>query len=592
MDFLKKRGVRLTSITIMILMIVLSLSSFSSAKVMTFLVDSGNPNERIGFVESGIDLSCFSTTDTETSLNLPNAAADDPAKYPGTVAWSSPSDALQDDGVFASATLGVGDATDALYVNDLGFNIPFDSIIQGIEVEIDYAISGGTVDTTIMLVDGEGNPVGTALTGSASDSDPTPSIAGGASDMWDTQIKSHDVNDPDFGVYVAAQYNSGTTTVQLDYLKVKVYYSYGVCNTDYSCDPESAEAKTGITANDNPQAVQVGGVNDSTSDAKWFRGYLQFDTSSLPTDADITSVVLRVFPIAKNFSRLYVSGIDSDLTSLSDSGLYNGISLASDIFYTTAPSSIVISEYSSFNLGQDAIDYLSSNLGSNSRFALGFKTDENICYEDLFYQANLFSFFAGTDASPELIVSYVNDSTEDYYPTKECQGVSICHLGYYCGIGDGFCPSDFATRKPGYSDFNCGPPGDECCDPDCGPCNIEPPPSAKSGLVPIHFSHGIPFYFQAPTDNNPLFWDKESLYNNILIKTGGNCLTYLKHGQSCNQTWQLYATADVNLGWYNFFGDYNATSYFRPDIPGILASDLWFIDHVLTPNINVTVFAR
>lgn len=106
-----------------------------------------------------------------------DAAADgEPTMFPGTVedksgvgtvSWSEPENAAAEDEASAGVTLGVGESSHYLYAHDLGFELPSDAVIQGIEPRGLIAgnlgvrelhariVKGGVVKTSVDTADEE-----------------------------------------------------------------------------------------------------------------------------------------------------------------------------------------------------------------------------------------------------------------------------------------------------------------------------------------------------------------------------------------------------------------------------------------------------
>ncbi len=129
-----------------------------------------------------------------------------------------------------------------LYIYDFVFNIPLDSVINGIEVDIrrrssvDYGAYAGIVDDVISLVDPTG-VVGNNYANNIQDVDnwstTTTSVTyGNEVDMWNlTGLTALDINSPNFGVYVSVKgfkINDSTTIVNIAYIDcvcITVHYT-------------------------------------------------------------------------------------------------------------------------------------------------------------------------------------------------------------------------------------------------------------------------------------------------------------------------------------------------------------------------------
>lgn len=345
----------------------------------------------------------------------------------------------------------------------------------------------------------------------------------------------------------------------------------GNCTTDYHCD---ATQSTVLSKTTNSFLIPSGGANVTDTDVRFMRGFAQFDTALLPKDAEVSHVALKLFITQSNMQTFSVKSIDPDVAVKSAAILYNEINQSATWYQG---SGISAQQMLVIDLGQSAIAKVQ---GFPSLLALGFTTDENICQDGDFNTPSILEF-----SSAELIISYVNNTFQDYYPTKDCPGVNICGMNIYCGVGDGLCPATYAVQLQGYSSFQCGAQGSVCCDPDCGSCG-SPPANSKGGLIPPRFSQNLPFYLQSPTDYNPLFWQQQNAYDAILIPD--DCLSLLKAGESCNQTWMVSATSSASIGNYPFFADYNSSTstISRPGLPLSYVNN-----HISTPLVDVSVLS-
>jgi hypothetical protein len=175
------------------------------------------------------------------------------------MAWVNPGNITADDG--SNATWAIVDAPgivegQALAATNFDFSaIPASSIIDGVELRLgDYSDTDELAvwsTNYIYLIhpddsNGAGNPdtqpsnpTATAQTG----------IFGASDEMWGDHLTAADVKDVDFGATVATVIFSGTTTVSVDYMQMKVYYHA----------PVSGEIDASIVQGNNPPHVSSGG---------------------------------------------------------------------------------------------------------------------------------------------------------------------------------------------------------------------------------------------------------------------------------------------------------------------------------------------
>lgn len=146
--------------------------------------------------------------------NPPGTAIDDAAV--GTQAWSNPTNALADDGIFASAvSVGSGSATTHyLDVTNFGFSIPSNATVQGIQVDIERksstasSVCGATntaCDNSIVIINSSGT-LGSTNKATTTVWPTTEAFAsyGGSADLWSAAWAPSDINSSNFGVAISA----------------------------------------------------------------------------------------------------------------------------------------------------------------------------------------------------------------------------------------------------------------------------------------------------------------------------------------------------------------------------------------------------
>lgn len=165
--------------------------------------------------------------------NYPSSGANNTAV--GTQAWSSTGNVTAADGSAAQASgvLGATRVTNYLVATAYGFAIPSTATIDGIVVEIYRrgVATGGTSasnDSAVRLWSGgatygtANRAAGTLYTGSF-----VLATYGGASDLWGATPTPATINASGFGAALASniQVTSGSHAVQVDYVRVTVYYT-------------------------------------------------------------------------------------------------------------------------------------------------------------------------------------------------------------------------------------------------------------------------------------------------------------------------------------------------------------------------------
>lgn len=163
-----------------------------------------------------------------SSLKSPGTLADDSAV--GTVAWSNPSNATSDNGVYATASSDGATVSHYLKATNFGFTIPVGATIKGILAEIDKKKGSGTTkDSEVKIVKADGS-VGTTNKADTVSNWPlsdTYISHGSSSDLWGETWTVTDINDADFGVVVSVSQSSSPApaTASVDHIRITVYYS-------------------------------------------------------------------------------------------------------------------------------------------------------------------------------------------------------------------------------------------------------------------------------------------------------------------------------------------------------------------------------
>lgn len=106
------------------------------------------------------------------------------------------------------------------------FNVPSYAIISGIELEIEFgpSHSGFTGSNTFFVTLATGG----STKGTAAEMDsngPGVFYNGGSTDLWGTTWTAAEVNAATFGVNLNASWVSGSISAQIDYVRVRIYYT-------------------------------------------------------------------------------------------------------------------------------------------------------------------------------------------------------------------------------------------------------------------------------------------------------------------------------------------------------------------------------
>ena len=172
----------------------------------------------------------------------------------GTIAWTTPGNAVSSNGVAATASVTDGEITNYLRCVGYGFTIPAGSTINGITVNVERSSTNtGTDDSAVRTV--KAGVIGTTdrSTGTAYPTIDTIEAHGSAADLWGTTWTATDINSATFGAAFAAE-KPGTTgaarTVSVDHIQIVVDYTLPVpvvINTYYPGTVSVAAGATTIT---------------------------------------------------------------------------------------------------------------------------------------------------------------------------------------------------------------------------------------------------------------------------------------------------------------------------------------------------------
>jgi len=150
-----------------------------------------------------------------------------------STAWSDPGNITADDG--SDATWVDDDAVDGC-LGLAGSNFDFSGIaggstIDGIEIQIgDYQVDfpfSDFDDVKLILADDSDGSENKALEITTPTGTPNTDEAGGASDLWSETIGLSDVQDVDWGFFVAGIEIGSADVWKIDFMKMKVYYTEG-----------------------------------------------------------------------------------------------------------------------------------------------------------------------------------------------------------------------------------------------------------------------------------------------------------------------------------------------------------------------------
>lgn len=164
---------------------------------------------------------------------LDTVVGDGPNNGSTASGWNSPGNVFASDDSYATQTIVKGGGSGTLSMTNLGFSIPADAEIVGMEVLIewheeneDFPIQLRTQNHFAMIKGGVQQPVGNVVFG-IPDSTDFVNTVGSPSDTWKTTWLPSDINATGFGVALLTFLPSGASSnvdVFIDRIQIKVYY--------------------------------------------------------------------------------------------------------------------------------------------------------------------------------------------------------------------------------------------------------------------------------------------------------------------------------------------------------------------------------
>ncbi len=179
--------------------------------------------------------------------NYPTSAVDQGG---GDAPWVNVPNVKAADGAYAVGTShgAVNDTTGQLQTTGYNFSIPSGATVKGFIVEVSRSytfVSGfnqGAYDLNLQMVKA-GSPAGSnKATLTIYTTSQVTATYGSSTDLWGTTWAPSDVNASNFGFSYSAQSNdSGTQNINVDFIRITVYYSTG---TTYSQTPTETVTTT------------------------------------------------------------------------------------------------------------------------------------------------------------------------------------------------------------------------------------------------------------------------------------------------------------------------------------------------------------
>jgi hypothetical protein len=165
----------------------------------------------------------------------------------GGTFWTDPGNITSSDNQYAAIPGPDGFSSQDLDCTNFGFTIPAGSTINGIEAHIERYGGGGTQDTSIVLLNGDGAGGESAQDKSAGATwgAETTVTFGGASDTWGESWTTSEVNSSNFGVRIQC----GSPT--FDFIPDQAYVDHVQITVHYTASGPNFETKAGtVTISD------------------------------------------------------------------------------------------------------------------------------------------------------------------------------------------------------------------------------------------------------------------------------------------------------------------------------------------------------
>ena len=143
----------------------------------------------------------------------------------GSYDWANPNLAELSDNQFAVSTITGPDNTYILKIHGFGLSIPSNSTINGMEVGIAMKSNGSDVREKTVQIHTTSLIGSNLATNQAIPTSSTPFSYGSSTEIWGTSLTASIVNDNNFGIAFVAGSATEGTTVSVDVITIKVYYT-------------------------------------------------------------------------------------------------------------------------------------------------------------------------------------------------------------------------------------------------------------------------------------------------------------------------------------------------------------------------------
>lgn len=163
----------------------------------------------------------------------------------GTEEWQDEGNAATANSVYSSVDLGTGSQSHYLFAQDFDFAIPSGAIITGIKADIKLwqdkgAESHNAIDASVKIMKNDFISGDDQARGNDVPLDNSFVTYGGLGNLWGTTWTPADINDIEFGV--GFSYSGIGSVVNVDYIKLTVYYYLADTNADFGITEGTIEA--------------------------------------------------------------------------------------------------------------------------------------------------------------------------------------------------------------------------------------------------------------------------------------------------------------------------------------------------------------
>jgi hypothetical protein len=252
--------------------------------------------------------------------------------------WVNPGNVAASDGLYATfgnLPIAVGSHTNYLIISNFGFSVPAGAIINGISVDVQRSDPNRqTGDYSIKILQG-GSVGGTEhSSGTIWPATDQYQTYGAPSDLWGLSWTPAQINDPGFGVAIAAQrlLNSTSTGGQINYVQVTVYYNFILPVKLISFSAQKNNGNVHVSWVTTEESQMSGYVVERSSDGRHFSPIGTVNSLNLSFNHTYSLDDNSPLP-GTAYYRLKMVGIDGDVNYSKTVTVKSGLSSTSSILY-------------------------------------------------------------------------------------------------------------------------------------------------------------------------------------------------------------------------------------------------------------------